>query len=71
MLHSPHVAVRLQTWHDYALQASADWKSNSGSQYLLRRACRHMDDYCFPFMRQWTLYEAMLHSPYVTIRLHI
>jgi len=28
-----------------------------------------IDDYRFPLMRHWSLFEAMMHSPYVAVRL--
>ncbi len=33
------------------------------------RCCSPIDDYRFPLMRHWSLFEAMLHSPYVAVRL--
>ena len=31
---------------------------------------RPVEDLQFPLMRHWTLYDAMIHSPYLAVRLH-
>lgn len=32
--------------------------------------CRAVDDFRFPLMRHWTVYDSIIHSRYVAVRLH-
>ena len=50
-------------------QRSVNNNSQSSPPQHVPLCCSPIDDYRFPLMRHWSLFEAMMHSPYVAVRL--
>lgn len=52
------------------MRPASNEQSTCMSLCLTCDICRPGEDFRFTLMRHWTLYDAMLHSSYVAVRMH-